>query len=126
MSWTSKRDGSYVNEMESLAILAELKARSRIARYFNTVYVHLVDSQLALGLFTKRRTSLNILQRVIRRASSLCLASNLMPVFLYVRSELNPADAPSRGRTRLQRDGEESGPIDRCAEEDIEGKDWHI
>ena len=107
MVWTWKRAGSHNNGIESLAILAELKARSRNSRNFSTVYVNLVDSQVVLSIFTKRRTSLSLLQRVIRRANSLCLASNLMPVFLYVRSELNLADAPSRGKNRLCQAGEE-------------------
>ena len=101
MAWTWKRARSYINELESLAMLAELRARSRNARKYSTVCVHLVDSHMALGIPTKRRTSPRLLQRAIRRANSLCLASNLMPVFLHVRSELNAADAPSRGKNRL-------------------------
>ena len=100
MAWTWQRQGSHINELESLAILAELKARTRNAKNFSMAYVHLVDSQVALGIFTKRRTSSRLLQRVIRRANCICLSANLLPVFLYVRSELNPADAPSRGQNR--------------------------
>ena len=100
MAWTWQRAGAHINELEALAIVAELKARTRNSRSFNTVYIHLVDSQVALGIFTKKRTSSNTLQRVIRRANCICLSANILPVFLYVRSELNPADAPSRGRSK--------------------------
>ena len=78
-------------------MLCELKSRSRKASNMNSVFLHLVDSQVALGIFMKRRTSSKMLQRVLRRANAICLASGLLPVFIYVRSELNPADAPSRG-----------------------------
>ena len=100
MAWTWARAGSRINELEVLAIKAELKARCRNAENFHTVYVHLVDSQGALGSFTKRRTSPRVLQRVIRRANCLCLYADLMPVFLHVRSELQPADATSLGRSK--------------------------
>ena len=98
MAYCWKRSGSHINELESQAILMELRARSRKVANFSTLYLHLVDSQVALGIFTKKRTSSRLLQRVIRRANALCLAAHLYPVLVYVRSELNPADAPSRGR----------------------------
>ena len=97
MAYCWKRSGSHINELESQAILMELRARSRKVANFSTVYLHLVDSQVALGIFTKKRTSSRLLQRVIRRANALCLATHLYPVLVYVRSELNPADAPRWG-----------------------------
>ena len=98
MSWTWRRAGAHIKELESIAVSCQLKARFRNVGNFNTVFLHLVDSQVALGIFMKRRTSSKLLQRVLRRANAICLASNLLPVFVYVRSELYPADAPSRGR----------------------------
>ena len=96
MSWAWKRVGAHINELESLAILMELRRRSRSTKNFDCTYLHLVDSQVAIGVFTKKRSSSRLLQRVLRRANSLCLAIGLHPIFVYVRSEINPADRPSR------------------------------
>ena len=102
MAWSWKRQGSHINELEAIAILLQLKAKSRSQKNFASVYLHLVDSQVSIGVFTKKRSSSRLLQRVIRRANALCLAAHLHPVFIYVRSELNPADAPSRGAHHLK------------------------
>ena len=96
MSWASKRGGSHIHELESLAILMELRRRTRSIRNVDCTYLHLVDSQFAIGVFTKKRSSSCLFQRVLRRANALCLASGLHPVYVYIRSELNPADRPSR------------------------------
>ena len=96
MAWAWRRKGSHINELESIAILLQMKAKARKPSNFGTVYLHLVDSQVAIGIFTKKRSSSRVLQRVIRRANALALAAHLHPVFIYVRSEVNPADAPSR------------------------------
>ena len=98
MSWTWRRADAHINELEAIAVLVQLKARARSTGNFNTVFLHLVDSQVALGVFMKRRSSSRLLQRILRRANALCLACNLLPIFIYVRSELNPSDAPSRGK----------------------------
>ena len=103
MAWTWKRAGAHINELEALAILTELKSRSRSTKNFSTTYVHLVDSQVRLGVFLKRRTSSRLLQRIITRANCLCLAAGLSPVFIYIRSELNPADAPLRGLAKKKK-----------------------
>ena len=75
----------------------ELLARARKVRNVSSVYAHLVDSQVALEMCTKQRTSSKLLQRVVRRANALCLAARLYPILVYVRSEINPADAPCEG-----------------------------
>ena len=102
MAWSWKRQGSHINELEAIAILLQLKAKSRSQKNFASVYLHLVDSQVSIAVLTKKRSSSRVLQRVIRRANALCLAAHLHPVFIYVRSELNPADAPSRGAHHLK------------------------
>ena len=96
MAWSWKRRGSHINELEAVAVLLQVKAKSRSQNNFASAYLHLVDSQVSIGVFTKKRSSSRVVQRVIRRANALCLAALLQPVLIYVRSELNPADAPSR------------------------------
>ena len=60
--------------------------------------MHLYDSQVALGVHTKKRSSSHKLARVIRKSNSLELAAFLAPFFAYVRSSDNPADRPTRVR----------------------------
>ena len=55
-----------------------------------------MDSQVAISVAAKGRSSSKALNRVIKRINSFCLAADIHPFFVYVRSKLNPADAPSR------------------------------
>ena len=56
----------------------------------------LLDSQVCIGVFGKHRSTTQMLNRIVRRASARELAGFLMPIYVYVRSENNPADTPSR------------------------------
>ena len=57
----------------------------------------LIDAQSVLGAARKGRSSARSLKREIRFIGSLVLAGNLLLRCLYIPSEDNPADAPSRG-----------------------------
>ncbi len=87
---------SHMNVLELEAIALELQRRVRDPRNHCCKYLHLVDSQVALACMSKRRGTSRVLQRVLRRANALSLASGTIPVFCFIRSEHNPADAPSR------------------------------
>ena len=91
-----KRSHAHINVLEAIAVLVEINRRARSTANFHTTYLHLVDSQVALGVFTKERSSSRMLQRFLRKANASCLAANLLPVFAHVRSKPNPADMPSR------------------------------
>ena len=56
-----------------------------------------LDVRAILGAAQRGRTSARGVQREIRRIAALQLAGTLRVHFLYVPSEDNPADAPSRG-----------------------------
>ena len=58
--------------------------------------VHLSDSQVALSVATKGRSSSNVLNRLLRRFCALQLAAGIWPVLAWVETHLNPADEPSR------------------------------
>jgi hypothetical protein len=73
-----------------------LKWRSRRASSLGCKFLHLLDSQVNIGILTKGRTRSFCINFVTRRSNSLILAAFFHPVFAFVRSELNPADAPSR------------------------------
>ena len=63
----------------------------------------LVDAQAVKGAVAKGRSSSASLRREIMRISALQLAGDLLLKLVYVPSEDNPADAPSRGVVRRWR-----------------------
>ena len=63
----------------------------------NRRIIILFDARAILGAAQRGRTLACSFQREIRRIAALQLAGNLRVHFLYVPSEDNPADAPSRG-----------------------------
>ena len=77
-----------------------MKWRARTVRRLHTKSLHLLDSAVSLGVISKRRSSSVRLHRVIRRLNAVELASLSQTVYAFVRSELNPADAPSRSWKR--------------------------
>ncbi len=63
-----------------------------------------VDAQAVMHALNKGRSSAWSIRREIARSAAVCLAGDLRCKFFYIQSELNVADAPSRGKfTRTQR-----------------------
>ena len=56
-----------------------------------------IDAKAVLGAVAKGRSSSATLSAIIRRIAAHCLAGGLLLYPIYVPSESNPADAPSRG-----------------------------
>ena len=54
------------------------------------------DNQALLGALRKGRSSVKSMNNIRRRVACLLLVANLETVLYYVKSELNPADGPSR------------------------------
>ena len=65
--------------------------------------VALVDAQTVIGALAKGRTSSPSLRQEVRRVAALVLSADLFVKYIYVPSEDNPADAPSRGVRRVRR-----------------------
>lgn len=80
------------------AALTEARRRTRTAACIGITYLHLVDSLVTLGVLSKKRSSSHKLHCISRELCAIELASGNGPVFAYVRSARNPADAPSRKR----------------------------
>ena len=92
-----KKSRRHINALELQAVLLALEWRLR-SRRRNRRFLHLIDSQVALNVLCKGRTSSLRLVRLTRAIAARTLAGNMLPVYAYVRSALNPSDAPSRGQ----------------------------
>ena len=91
---------AHINEKELRAAFTEIKRRARTKRNIHSRYLHLLDSAVSLGVLSKHRSTSYRLHRVLRRAAAVELGASLRPVYGFVRSALNPADAASRRRRR--------------------------
>ena len=82
--------------LETGALLLALKWQTRAVQRLGRKFLHLADSQSALGYATKHRSSANSLQYLAERSSALQIASRLEPIFGFVGTRTNPTDRPSR------------------------------
>ncbi|CAK0803102.1 unnamed protein product [Prorocentrum cordatum] len=71
----------------------------------NSRFVHILDSQVCIGVLCKGRSSVWGLQKILARIVSLLLAGSLHPHWVYVRSADNPADAVADYLEALWDDG---------------------
>jgi hypothetical protein len=92
-SW---RQQAHINELEMRAYLSAFKWRLRTAEGVQQRFLHLLDSQVSISVLTKHRSSSIRLNRVARKINALELASGSAGCFGFVRSNKQPADAPSR------------------------------
>ena len=92
--YTRRKD--HINILELRSILHALEWRSRVTSFNSCRFLHLSDSQVCLSVLTKGRSSSRPINRLLRRAAALCLALDLLPLWAWVESRLNPADEPSR------------------------------
>jgi len=86
----------HITELEARSTLSAIRWRFRVAQHLRTRFGHLQDNQAALGLCIKCRSSSHILNIVVKRISSLCIAALARPFFLYTDTDRNPADGDSR------------------------------
>ena len=93
--WKNSKD-THINKLELLAAFSSLKWRARKTGNQNSKFLHMVDSQVVGAILTKGRTSSQLLRPTIRRISALVLAAQFYPAYIFVASEDNPADIPSR------------------------------
>ena len=87
-----------IQELSALACELERLALGRSRRFKNTRYVCGSDSQVAIGAWSKGRSSSRQLNAVLRRSLGISLLSRIKLVTLYLNTEYNPADAPSRNK----------------------------
>jgi hypothetical protein len=83
--------------LECHALVLGLRWLARSSANHGKRQVCLVDAKAVLGAFAKGRSSARAFQRVIRTGAAVTLASGSLVRYLYIPSEWNPADRPSRG-----------------------------
>jgi hypothetical protein len=94
---TKARQSAHINILEAEAYLLWLRWLLRSGTRHSVRTVCLVDSKVVLGGVNKGRSSSLPILRVLRRTAALQLAGDLLVRLIYVPTECNPADAPSRG-----------------------------
>ncbi len=86
----------HINVLELEALYQSIRWRVSGGRSFSKRLLHLVDSQVVLGVAAKGRSSSKKLNKVVKKLNVLLLGAHVYLLLGWVRSELNPADAPSR------------------------------
>ena len=92
--WVHK--GAHINSLELRGALLGLQWRTRSSKFHSCRFVHLLDSQVALAVLTKGRSSASVLNKLLIRYAALLIVSNCYSLFGYVATEVNPADRASR------------------------------
>ena len=82
--------------LEGWALLAGLKWVAADPRNHGQRIAFFIDSMSLLGAVAKGRSSTRRLNRICRRVAAILLVTGIRPVWVWVESEFNPADAPSR------------------------------
>ena len=99
--------------LEAHALRLGIEWILRSAAKHGTRAVMLVDAKAVLGASARGRTSARTLRKQVGRISALLLAGDLGAHLLYIPSEDNPADAPSRGASGRDGDGTPSSSFGR-------------
>lgn len=94
-AWKWQR-AEHINLLELRAILRSLEWRARSSGFHSCRFLHLSDSQICLSVLVKGRSSSRKINRVLRRIAALCITLNLLPLWGWIASRLNPSDGPSR------------------------------
>ena len=90
------QEGDHINVLELRALVHTFEWRLRSQAFGDCRALHLTDSQVALAVATKGRSSSKSLNRLLRRFAALQVAGGVWPLLAYVESAKNPADGPSR------------------------------
>ena len=100
--WKWTGHGEHINSLELRACLACIRWRLEHMQEHDCRMVHLTDSLVCLHSMTRGRTSSRRLRRTLCRINSLLLAHNVVGLWGYVSTDLNPADRPSRWAVRTK------------------------
>ena len=98
LAWPWRGRDEHINALELRAFFSATKWRARRWANLKSRWLHLLDSSVCLGVIPKGRTSSRKLSPILEKIDAMSLAAAFYPLTAFVRSEDNPADAPSRWR----------------------------
>ena len=91
------REPAHIVSLEASALLLYVRWLLRTASNHGKRTPVLIDAQAVVGAVAKGRSSAPGLRRTLRRLAAHLLAGDMILKPIYVPSEMNPADGPSRG-----------------------------
>ena len=89
-------DDTHINLLEAHALLLGLRNRLLRVEEIARRPIFFLDSLVVLGVVAKGRSSSTSLNHLARRIATLVGVGELRPCWLYVPTDANPADEPSR------------------------------
>jgi len=92
--------GAHSGVLEMHAYLLGLKWAVRHPARHHSKLPFLVDAKAVVGAATKGRSSAHALRTLLRCIAAHTLAADVLPRLVYIPSESNPADEPSRGKRK--------------------------
>ena len=93
------KHAEHINVLGARTTLNAMKWQVRSKKGIAKKYLHLVDSQVVQAVLTKHRSTSKVLNHVCQKVCALELAESCHHLLGFVRSDTNPADAPSRSAT---------------------------
>ena len=96
VSYTFKFEESSIVLLEAQALLTGLRWLVSNPNFFGRRIIFFIDSQSLLGAVVKGRSSSRRLNRLCRKMAAYFLVSQIKPSYIWIPSECNPADEPSR------------------------------
>ena len=90
-------DPEHINVEEAKGLMTYVEWVLRSKDRFGQRLVALLDSRVVIGAVTKGRSSSWRLNRVIRRLAAHCFLGGLILHLIFIPTEHNPGDHPSRG-----------------------------
>ncbi len=91
-----KFEEKHIVILEGQALIFALRWIASQPHLLGSRIVFLLDSLSLLGAVAKGRSSSSRLNRICQKVSALILATAIRPLWVYVPTHINPADAPSR------------------------------
>jgi hypothetical protein len=101
--WRRRSPPAFINVGEARAAIMMVQRKLRNRSSWGRRSVFILDSQSVVGAVSKGRSSSPSLSRLVSRLSAHVLLGGLSPLWVWVPSEFNPADAPSRWASRRRK-----------------------
>eukprot|EP00971_Amphidinium_carterae_P336479 6472870-Amphidinium_carterae.2 len=92
------RRHSHINVQELLAYRTALRAASRRRECWKSKTPFFIDSQVVVNVISRGRSSSHQLNYILQTSLALCLFCSITPLPIWIGTEENPADDPTRNR----------------------------